>query len=144
MLTDELVQQYEQLWENGAPMEQIADFCRHHLQKINHQDKEETELFCILRKSYKWGSMTCMPMFLKHLKDDDDELLESFIVTGEKLVADVLRVEPETFEQSVTEQIRLAALYAVAYLYEHREDADHHALVLSLRYLLFGDRQVGF
>ena len=76
--------------------------------------------------------------------DDDDELLESFIVTGEKLVADVLRVEPETFEQSVTEQIRLAALYAVAYLYEHREEADHHALVLSLRYMLFGDRQVGF
>lgn len=80
MLTDELVQQYEQLWENDAPMEQIADFCRHHLQKINHQDKEETELLCILRKSYKWGSMTCMPMFLKHLKDDDDELL---MVLGE-------------------------------------------------------------
>lgn len=76
--------------------------------------------------------------------DDDDELLESFIVTGEKLVADILRVEPEAFEQSVTEQIRLASLYAVAYLYEHREEADHHALVLSLRYLLFGDRQVGF
>ena len=76
--------------------------------------------------------------------DDDDELLESFIVTGEKLVADVLRVEPETFEQSVNEQTRLAAMYAVAYLYEHREEADHHALVLTLRYLLFGERQVGF
>ena len=76
--------------------------------------------------------------------DDDDELLESFIVTGEKLVADVLRVEPETFEQSVNEQTRLAAMYAVAYLYEHREEADHHALVLSLRYMLFGDRQVAF
>ena len=76
--------------------------------------------------------------------DDDDELLESFIVTGEKLVADVLRVEPETFEQSVNEQTRLAAMYAVAYLYEHREEADHHALVLMLRYLLFGERQVGF
>ena len=42
--------------------------------------------------------------------DDDNELIESFIMTGEKLVADVLRVEPETFEQSVTEQTRLAAL----------------------------------
>ena len=76
--------------------------------------------------------------------DDDDELIESIIVTGEKLVADVLRVEPTTFDGGTTEQIRLAALYAVAYLYEHREEADHHALVLSLRYLLFGDRQVGF
>ena len=26
--------------------------------------------------------------------DDDNELIESFIMTGEKLVADVLRVEP--------------------------------------------------
>ena len=76
--------------------------------------------------------------------DDDDELIESIIVTGEKLVADVLRVEPTTFDGGATEQIRLAALYAVAYLYEHREEADHHALVLSLRYLLFGERQVGF
>ena len=31
--------------------------------------------------------------------DDDDELIESFIMTGEKLMADVLRVELETFEQ---------------------------------------------
>ena len=29
--------------------------------------------------------------------DDDNELIESFIMTGEKLVADVLRMEPETF-----------------------------------------------
>ena len=33
---------------------------------------------------------------------------------------------------------------AVAYLYEHREEANHHALTLSLRSILFGCRQEGF
>ena len=39
---------------------------------------------------------------------------------------------------------RIAVMYAVAYLYEHREEADHHALTLSLRSLLFGCRREGF
>ena len=33
---------------------------------------------------------------------------------------------------------------AIAYLFEHREEADHHALTLSLRSLLFGVRKEGF
>ena len=33
---------------------------------------------------------------------------------------------------------------AAAYLYEHREEADHHALNLTLRALLFGSRKEGF
>ena len=33
---------------------------------------------------------------------------------------------------------------AVAYLYEHREDADHKALTIGLRALLFGIRTPGF
>ena len=39
---------------------------------------------------------------------------------------------------------RTAVLYAVAYLYEHREEADHHQLTLDLRSLLFGIRKEGF
>lgn len=35
-------------------------------------------------------------------------------------------------------------LYTLAYLYEHREEADHHALVLTLRNLLVGVREEGF
>lgn len=35
-------------------------------------------------------------------------------------------------------------MYTVAYLYEHREEADHHELMLTLRSLLFGIRQEGF
>ena len=37
--------------------------------------------------------------------------------------------------------MRVAILYATGYLYEHREEADHHALTLTLRYLLFGIRE---
>ena len=40
--------------------------------------------------------------------------------------------------------VKIAVMYAVAYLYEHREDADHHDLTLSLRSLLFGIRKEEF
>ena len=57
---------------------------------------------------------------------------------------DVARVDSEEDYLTVFETGRIAVLYAVAYLYEHREEADHHALVLSLRDLLFGDRRPAF
>ena len=40
--------------------------------------------------------------------------------------------------------VALVATGVAAYLYEHREDADHHQLVLDLRSLLFGVRKPGF
>ena len=39
---------------------------------------------------------------------------------------------------------RIAVLYAVGYLYEHREEADHEDLVQTLRSLLFGVRKEVF
>ena len=39
---------------------------------------------------------------------------------------------------------KIAVMFMTAYLYEHREEADHHAMNLTLRALLFGDREVGF
>ena len=41
----------------------------------------------------------------------------------------------------IRETLRVAVLYALGYLYEHREEADHHALTLTLRALLFGIRE---
>ena len=35
-------------------------------------------------------------------------------------------------------------MYAAAYLYEHREEADHNALALTLRALLSGSRKEAF
>ena len=41
----------------------------------------------------------------------------------------------------IKEILRIAVLYALGYLYEHREEADHHDLVLTLRNLLFAVRE---
>ena len=35
-------------------------------------------------------------------------------------------------------------MYTAAYLYEHREEADHHALIMTLRALLSGSRREVF
>lgn len=74
--------------------------------------------------------------------DDDDELIQHFIVTGENLCADIARLSVGELGKITSSKI--AVMYAVAYLYEHREDADHHALAISLRSLLFGSRREVF
>ena len=74
--------------------------------------------------------------------DDDDELIEHFIVTGEILCADIARLSVE--ELSEIPSSKIAVMYAVAYLYEHREEADHHQLTISLRSLLEGVRRSVF
>ena len=69
---EELTSQYEALWENDAPMEQIVEFCGQHL------GEEKMLLLCdILGNSAKWGDMVYLPSFLKHLQDDDDSLLRA-------------------------------------------------------------------
>jgi ATP-dependent helicase/DNAse subunit B len=56
---------------------------------------------------------------------------------------DIARMDEKAqFEELETS--RIAVMYAVAYQYEHREDSDHHALVMSLRSLLSGIRKAGF
>ena len=39
------------------------------------------------------------------------------------------------------ELLRISILYAVGYLFEHRKEADHHGLALTLRNLLFSIRE---
>ena len=74
---------------------------------------------------------------------DDDTLIQNILTATEKLCMDILRTE----ERSVLEaepNAKVAVLYATAYLYEHREEADHRALTLSLRALLSGSRKEAF
>ena len=52
-------------------------------------------------------------------------------------------VDEEVFESDFREA-RIAILYAIGYLYEHREEADHHQLTMTLRSLLFGMRKEAF
>ena len=84
-----------------------------------------------------------MKNYLRVGFDDDDTLLRNIMESAQKICMDVARTEDEDdFEEEPS--ARIAVMYAVAYLYEHREEADHHALTLSLRALLFGCRQEGF
>ena len=85
-----------------------------------------------------------MKTYLRVDHDDEDALLTGLISTAEELCAHVARLPAETFAASQDETLRTAVLYTVAYLYEHREEADHHELQLTLRALLFGIREAGF
>ena len=73
---------------------------------------------------------------------DDDVLIENFITTGQNLCADIARLSMD--ELGAIPSSKIAVMYAVAYLYEHRENADYKELTLSLRSLLFGIRKEGF
>jgi len=75
---------------------------------------------------------------------DDDELITRLISTAQTLCMDVARMEDADQFAASGDNAHTAMLYTVAYLYEHREEADHHALTLTLRALLFGMRKEVF
>lgn len=88
-------------------------------------------------------SLEEMKNYLRVDFDDDDELILHFLKAAKKQCMDILRTKDETDLESA-ENAKIAVMYTAAYLYEHREDADHHALNLTLRSLLFGSRKEGF
>ena len=77
--------------------------------------------------------------YLRIDNEDDDGLVETLLKTSKQLCLDVARCENETFEES--DISRTAMLYTLGYLYEHREEADHHELILTIRSLLFSLRE---
>ena len=81
--------------------------------------------------------------YLRVDHDDDDALIEQLIASAVKLCMDVLRTDDEMDVLDSATGV-VAALYATAYFYEHREEADHHALVLTLCAMLDADRTVSF
>ena len=88
-------------------------------------------------------SLAEMKNYLRVDFEDDDALLEGIITQSQRLCMDVARISDETeFEEKPVAKI--AVMYAVAYLYEHREEADMKALTLALRALMFGIREPGF
>ncbi len=88
-------------------------------------------------------SLEEMKNYLRVDYEDDDALIENLISAAEKLCMDILRTE-KLEELSAAQNGQIAVMYAAAYFYEHREEADHHSLVLTLRALLFGSRKEGF
>jgi hypothetical protein len=107
--------------------------------------------------------------YLRVDSDFEDGLIASLASASESLCMDVARLSAEEWEAiseysadnrrnltirfeekskaevlQMKELLRVGVLYALGYLYEHREDADHHALTITLRSLLFGARKEAF
>lgn len=83
-------------------------------------------------------------LYLRVDHDEDDDFILTLINAAEELCADVARVSAEEISERNSSNVRVAMLYTIAYLYEHREEADHHDLALTLRALLFGIREAAF
>ncbi len=71
---------------------------------------------------------------------EDDSLILSLMDTAKKLVKDVSRMDEQAFTVN-EETTRQAMLYTISYLYENRNNADFHKLTLTLRSLLFAQRE---
>lgn len=96
----------------------------------------------------------------------EDGLIASLVSASESLCMDVARLSPDEWTEigsynencrktitvrseekskgeilQMKELLRVGVLYSLGYLYEHREEADHHDLVLTLRNLLFAVRE---
>ena len=72
--------------------------------------------------------------------EDDDPLLLSLISTAKQLVMDVGRMD-ETQLAENEDVVRTAMFYTVSYLYENRNTADFSKLTLTLRAMLFAQRE---
>ena len=83
---------------------------------------------------------------------DEDATIGILLSTAGRLCADVARLSDEKWEAvnsdtedtsltPIRETMKVAILYATGYLYEHREEADHHELTLTLRSILFAIRE---
>lgn len=97
--------------------------------------------------------------YLRVDSSDEDALTGILLSSAEQLCVDVARLtqeqwavvnadedaETDLYTESELEQVRsvmrVAVLYALGYLFEHREEADHHALTLTLRSVLFAVRE---
>ena len=88
-------------------------------------------------------SLEEMKNYLRVDFDDDDALLEGIIVQSQQICMDVARIsDTEEFEKHPVSKI--AVMYAVAFLYEHREEADYKNLTETVKYLLFPIRKEVF
>ena len=74
---------------------------------------------------------------------DEDAFINQLIQTSESMIADILRMDEKELKNTPTVP-RTAEYFAVAYLYEHREEADHKHLMETLKNLLFGVRKEVF
>ena len=80
--------------------------------------------------------------YLRVDTEDEDAMIAILLSSAGRLCADVARLTDEQWAAvnddnadaalaPVRETMRVAILYALGYLFEHREEADHHGLTLT-------------
>ena len=88
--------------------------------------------------------------YLRVDTNDDDALIGGLLLSAGRLCTDVARLTDAEWAQADAEptetdsaeivslraSLRVAIYFTLGYLYEHREEADHHDLLLTLRSLL--------
>lgn len=90
--------------------------------------------------------------YLRVDSDDEDALIGVLLTTAGRMCSDVARLSDEQWDalnkdepdeplKPIRDTIKVAVLYALGYLFEHREEADHHGLTLTLRSILFAIRE---
>ena len=84
-------------------------------------------------------------LYLKVDSSEDDEIIMACLNKAWILCQAVSRLDDEAFsaEENVA-AIKAAVLYALGYLYQNRECADHRELALTLRALLMDVREEVF
>lgn len=81
--------------------------------------------------------------YLRVDTSDDDELISKMLESSEKMCLDILRSKPgDTLPE--TPELQMGMLYALAYMYERREDANHKEMMFTLRHMLGADRREVF
>lgn len=81
--------------------------------------------------------------YLRVDSSDDDALIKNLITTAETLVKETSRMSDEELAP-YKEVVEIAELFTIAYLYEHREEADYKSLTETVKYLLFPIRKEVF
>lgn len=76
---------------------------------------------------------------------ENDAMIDQMLPAAEQTVKDVSRLSDEAIAASENVGlIRVAILYTLSYLFDHREDANYTELTIMIRSLLFGVREVRF
>lgn len=73
--------------------------------------------------------------------NDEDALIESFILAAEELVEGILRFPLSEYEESVPEAVKHAVYFTVSKFYEERNELDMQGITEVLKALLFSYRR---
>ncbi len=76
--------------------------------------------------------------------NEDDTMVDALMRTAQDMCLVVARCDEKDIREQDMNLMRTAIFYASAFLYEHREEADHNAFLKTLRALLAGVRREGF